>query len=269
MATAKVAGMKWEYIGTGLAFVGVGVTMMLAVPPPWWAKMPTQLVHLALVVGAILIFVGVVFIIIGIWPSLFVYIYSVVCATIGGSMLIAAIFLFIWAEPPKPSFPRLLVDASPQTNGPYGVWIVNDSEDPYINMTVGIRNAGVLARNGFAALVGDIETGLSGRPQIPGLNPGYYQVDMSYRGGRITQMLLISFRGGILRQASMFTNNSGLVQNFESDSPPIPIYEAALTKREDDHGGVIERVRILAPSFRDGIHIETCSFFSRALTRRK
>jgi hypothetical protein len=25
--------MKWEYFGTGLAFIGIGATLMLALPP--------------------------------------------------------------------------------------------------------------------------------------------------------------------------------------------------------------------------------------------
>ena len=32
--------MKWEYFGTGLAFLGIGITVVLALPPPWWLSMP-------------------------------------------------------------------------------------------------------------------------------------------------------------------------------------------------------------------------------------
>ena len=32
--------VKSEYIGTGLALAGIGITLMVALPPPWWPKMP-------------------------------------------------------------------------------------------------------------------------------------------------------------------------------------------------------------------------------------
>jgi hypothetical protein len=51
--------MKWEYFGTGLAFIGIGVTLMLALPPPWWPKMPPALVHIGVMVGIALTVVGV------------------------------------------------------------------------------------------------------------------------------------------------------------------------------------------------------------------
>ena len=46
--------MKWEYFGTGLAFIGIGVTLMLALPPPWWPKMPPPLVHIGVIFGTAL-----------------------------------------------------------------------------------------------------------------------------------------------------------------------------------------------------------------------
>jgi hypothetical protein len=62
--------MKWEYVGTGLAFVGIGITLMVALPPPWWPKMPPPLVHIGVIVGALLTVVGVIITVFGLWPVL-------------------------------------------------------------------------------------------------------------------------------------------------------------------------------------------------------
>ncbi len=60
--------MKWEYIGTGLGFIGIGVTLMLALPPPWWPKMPPALVLIGVVFGVALTASGVIITIFGLWP---------------------------------------------------------------------------------------------------------------------------------------------------------------------------------------------------------
>jgi hypothetical protein len=62
--------MKWEYVGTGLAFVGIGVTLMVALPPPWWLKMPPPLVHIGVIVGALLTVVGTILAVFGMWSIL-------------------------------------------------------------------------------------------------------------------------------------------------------------------------------------------------------
>jgi len=62
--------MKWEYVGTGLAFVGIGITLMVALPPPWWTKMPPPLVHIGVIVGTLLTVVGVIIAVFGMWPVL-------------------------------------------------------------------------------------------------------------------------------------------------------------------------------------------------------
>jgi hypothetical protein len=62
--------MRWEYVGTGLAFVGIGITLMVALPPPWWPKMPPPLVHIGVIVGALLTVVGVIIAVFGMWPVL-------------------------------------------------------------------------------------------------------------------------------------------------------------------------------------------------------
>jgi hypothetical protein len=62
--------MKWEYVGTGLAFVGIGITLMVALPPPWWPKMPPPLVHIGVILGALLTVVGTIIAVFGMWPVL-------------------------------------------------------------------------------------------------------------------------------------------------------------------------------------------------------
>jgi len=60
--------MKWEYFGTGLAFIGIGVTFMLALPPPGWPRMPPPLVHIGIIIGATLTIIGAIIAIFGMWP---------------------------------------------------------------------------------------------------------------------------------------------------------------------------------------------------------
>jgi len=61
--------MKWEYFGTGLAFLGIGITLVLALPPPWWPNMPRLAVRAGLVLGLALIVYGAAFTAMGIWPE--------------------------------------------------------------------------------------------------------------------------------------------------------------------------------------------------------
>jgi len=62
--------MRWEYLGTGLAFIGIGVTLVVALPPPWWLKMPPPLVHIGVIVGVLLTIVGAIVAVFGMWPIL-------------------------------------------------------------------------------------------------------------------------------------------------------------------------------------------------------
>ena len=61
--------MKWEYFGTGLALLGIGVTMVLALPPPWWLNMPKWMVRGGLFVGLALVIYGCTFTTMGVWPE--------------------------------------------------------------------------------------------------------------------------------------------------------------------------------------------------------
>ncbi|WP_316233340.1 leucine-rich repeat domain-containing protein [Bradyrhizobium sp. SZCCHNPS2010] len=62
--------MKWEYIGTGLALIGIGVTLILALPPPWLPKMSAQLVQVGVIGGVVLLLVGACLLILGVIPAL-------------------------------------------------------------------------------------------------------------------------------------------------------------------------------------------------------
>jgi hypothetical protein len=62
--------MSWEYIGTGLAVAGIGVTLVLALPPPWWLKMPPKLVHAGVFCGLVLTLIGAAILTAGVWPNL-------------------------------------------------------------------------------------------------------------------------------------------------------------------------------------------------------
>jgi len=61
--------MKWEYIGTGPALVGIGLTLTLAVPPPWWPKMSVALVNVGVLGGIVLTVAGIGTVSIGAWPG--------------------------------------------------------------------------------------------------------------------------------------------------------------------------------------------------------
>jgi internalin A len=62
--------VRWEYIGTGLALIGIGVTLVLALPPPWWSKMSPQLIQAGVLTGVVLVLAGVCILAIGIVPGL-------------------------------------------------------------------------------------------------------------------------------------------------------------------------------------------------------
>jgi hypothetical protein len=62
--------MKWEYIGTGLALIGIGVTGMVALPPPWWPKMPSAAVHFGVLGGLVLTLIGAGLVVLGAMPNM-------------------------------------------------------------------------------------------------------------------------------------------------------------------------------------------------------
>lgn len=61
--------MRWEYFGSGLALLGIGITMLLALPPPGWPNMPRWALRAGLLAGLALIIYGLAFTVMGIWPE--------------------------------------------------------------------------------------------------------------------------------------------------------------------------------------------------------
>ena len=49
--------MKWD-VGIGLGIAGLGVGLVLGVPPQWWSDMPTLLVRSAVALGVLLVLAG-------------------------------------------------------------------------------------------------------------------------------------------------------------------------------------------------------------------
>jgi hypothetical protein len=45
-------------LGLGLATLGIGVALVLGLPPNWWSDMPPELVHIGVGIGLVLIVVG-------------------------------------------------------------------------------------------------------------------------------------------------------------------------------------------------------------------
>jgi hypothetical protein len=48
----------FERLGTGLAVMGIGITLVMGLPPPWWPDMPPALVRAGVFVGVALIILG-------------------------------------------------------------------------------------------------------------------------------------------------------------------------------------------------------------------
>jgi energy-coupling factor transporter transmembrane protein EcfT len=59
-----------ERIGIGLAVIGVGVTLFMGLPPPWWPDMPRILINGGVLFGIVLILVGACFILISTWSAI-------------------------------------------------------------------------------------------------------------------------------------------------------------------------------------------------------
>jgi disulfide bond formation protein DsbB len=92
--------MKWEYFGTGLALVGIGATLILALPPPWWPKMPRALVNGGLFLAFALIVYGVAFTVMGIWPEVLrPRLLPILVMAAGVSIAVAGAAWFWWMQP--------------------------------------------------------------------------------------------------------------------------------------------------------------------------
>lgn len=94
--------MKWEYFGTGLALLGIGITMVLALPPPWWPSMPRGFVRAGLFIGLAFIIYGTAFTAMGIWPDeLRPKLLPIVAMCLGLSIFIAGSIWFSRMAPPR------------------------------------------------------------------------------------------------------------------------------------------------------------------------
>src|SRR5262249_49094911 len=62
--------MKWELLGTGIGVAAIGLTLMVALPPPWWPKMPAGFVQAGIVLGLVLLVVGIGLTELGAWPGI-------------------------------------------------------------------------------------------------------------------------------------------------------------------------------------------------------
>ena len=65
--------MKWDYIGAGVTVIALGMALVLALPPPWWPKIPLWFVHVAITCGVALVIFGTGIAAFGIWPNLTAY----------------------------------------------------------------------------------------------------------------------------------------------------------------------------------------------------
>jgi hypothetical protein len=99
--------VRWEYFGTGLASLGIGITMVLALPPPWWPSMPHWMVRSGLFFGLALIVYGVSFTAMGIWPdALRPRLWPIVSLSFGLSVVVASVVWMFLVTPPEPAVPH-------------------------------------------------------------------------------------------------------------------------------------------------------------------
>jgi len=89
--------VKWEYIGAGLALIGIGLTMVLALPPPGWPTMPIWAVRFGIATGGVLIIVGAALIALGVLPWLIAYTLPVSFATLSAAAALIAVMALYWS----------------------------------------------------------------------------------------------------------------------------------------------------------------------------
>jgi hypothetical protein len=61
--------MYWEYIGTGLGVLAIGVALTVGVPPPWWPEMPRGFVRATIAVGILFGIIGLYLLMTGLSPA--------------------------------------------------------------------------------------------------------------------------------------------------------------------------------------------------------
>ena len=154
-----VAVMRWEYIGTGLAILAIGVSIVLAVPPPWWPKMPSALIQAAIVLGLVLIAFGFWVCGTGAWPGLPEPRGPIALTTCSAVFLVLGAGWWWFtpqlkaetrsAEPVRPPPPHLIRTLSYQD---FGIQVVNNRDQA----TIG-HLAGKIVNVGQDALMVDIK----------------------------------------------------------------------------------------------------------------
>lgn len=169
------------------------------------------------------------------------------------------------------AYPHVIATFRGQNDpGPYGLVIFNDSKEPFINMSISIGEAGIIAETQDIHRLGDIEIGATPLPQIPRLPLGYYQITIRYRGVNIiTEMLQIASVNGEPRQYTWLSTDRGLVRKPDDPTPRLPIfsfqvpeYSADLTKGALESPIRVNNVRFIMPWSKFGLYFRYFSISS-------
>jgi hypothetical protein len=253
--------MKWEWIGTGLALISIGVTACLALPPPWWSKMPPAMVTGGLFVGSYFIIFGSATTLIGIFPAMSSHITSVFIGAISICSMTTAIMVFL-KEGTREPHPRVVVTHFPGQPGPYTPFIVNDTREPFINVSMTIRNAGSFMLSSSSYKLGDIEPGMYPISGMPAIDVGLWQINIVYRGSHIMQMLNVQSHNGTLAQESSFSDG----QTIEESDKKIPQPIANINLPYEDGDIHFDNVYFAVPMEYDGMHVDYVSLSIKNMT---
>jgi hypothetical protein len=139
--------------------------------------------------------------------------------------------------------------------GPYRLMMMNSTGDPLINVSMFVKNAGIFfSLPGAGYKLGDIEQGVTTLP-VPPLPAGYYQINLRYRGGGITQMLNITAVDGMARQYSWFSGGTATTESPPEPAPLLPIYSLNPPQTEQDSIRM-DFTSIVAPMTVNGLTLE-------------
>ena len=127
-----------------------------------------------------------------------------------------------WRPDPK-DYPSVIVSLSPGQTGAFPLMVINGSGAPFVNLSLTTRIAGLLLRDSTSNRIGDIEPGIT---PVPGsvLLPGYYQIYVRYRGGWVTQMLLITSVKGRTQQFIWRSTPEFKIDEPKGEHPFLGIY---------------------------------------------
>jgi hypothetical protein len=221
--------------------------------------MPLVWIHGGQFIGVALVLTGIVFCVVGVWPKFLSYTLPLGMGTFGVLIVILALFTAQWQSPP-PAYPSILASWFYDQPGPYKLNVLNNGDDTVFNAIASISNAGSMGQNIATAKLGDLDPGATPALGLPNLPVGYYQIDISYRGGRITQMLLLLFKDHQLLQASWISDFQKVLAAPEN-APPLPIFSFNKTEHDRDGSIGISHVSFSIPLAKDGILLNGCNFF--------